>query len=142
MNAPLPPSLPRRSQLLMPMRLKVDVRVTVSVPGAGELTCTAEKLSRHELIVACGPETVRQMLPEGSLGLGSDTVLAVSFSLPDESAGSLGADMMRCLSHAVAVRRVARERFLVHLRFMPLPLHQAARLEQFIDTRKPAAQVA
>lgn len=140
MNAPLPHRLSSAPRLLLPMRLGVSSVARITLSNGEELLCPTETLSRKELVISCTQETLAQILPRGCTEPDKMMRVQATFSLPDgTSEDSRSRQNVQGEALVFAARRVAKNRFLLQLRFTRLSLPQATVIEQFIEHRKATA---
>lgn len=140
MNAPLPHRLHPAPRLLLPMRLGVSSVAKITLSNGDELLCPTETLSRKELVINCTQEMLTQILPRGCTEPDKMMHVQATFSLPDGvSENSKSRQTVQGEAVVFAARRVARNRFLLQLRFTRLSLPQASVIEQFIEHHKATA---
>ncbi len=124
-------------KLLLPMRLDVSSVAKVTLVDGSELPCATEQISRRELVLSCDHDTLIRILPRRCTDPNRPCCVWASFSLPaDRGRSPSAAPLIECETTIFAVRRVAQNRFLMHLRFNRLTLRQAAEIESYMEQGK------
>lgn len=112
-------------------RIPVNLEAWLEQNGQPLPACTINNLSRSGLQIACAPETLNQLVPNGEPVAPHMAIPAhVAFEIP---VGESGSTHVRARCDVVTVRRIARDCFHVGMSFTEFEDETEALLDHYIN---------
>lgn len=122
---------PTKPNLRNQQRVDVGLSVLVSNPAGDELQCQAANVSRTGIMLRCGLDAVRQLIPgQVTPAPGQWIQVSTRFAVPVVASQSVS---IRVHGHIVHLRRVSRDEFHLGIQFNDFEDNGYDYLDQYVS---------
>ena len=133
---PSPPTPSGRPNLRHHHRIPVNLDASLEQDGRPVPACTINNLSRSGLQIACTPEALNQLVPDGEPVAPQMAVpVHIAFEVP---VGESGSTRIQARCDVVTVRRIARDCFHVGMSFTEFKDKTDSLLNHYINEQLAA----